>query len=89
MLKEVAEDPAANIVEVKSIDGKYNVKFVPEHGIIMSIESETTIDKISKEDQDKVLKELKELYPKKNTYLIKKFPCHSLMIIKRKNLKMA
>ncbi|MEC0064545.1 hypothetical protein P4H37_13755 [Paenibacillus thiaminolyticus] len=73
-LKEVAEDPAANIVEVKSIDGKYNVKFVPEHGIIMSIESETTIDKISKEDQDKVLKELKELYPKKKYVFNKEVP---------------
>ncbi|MFD3273827.1 hypothetical protein ACE3MS_27365 [Paenibacillus dendritiformis] len=64
-LKDVAENPADEVVEVKSIDGKYSVHFMREFGLIMSIESETTIDKISKEDQDKVQKALKELYPKK------------------------
>lgn len=64
-LKDVAENPEDDVLLFKSIDGKYSINFVPDLGIITSIGSKTTIDKISKEDQDKVQKALKELYPKK------------------------
>ncbi|MGG4397609.1 hypothetical protein ABEX25_25250 [Paenibacillus thiaminolyticus] len=64
-LKDVAENPEDDVLLYKSIDGKYSINFVPDLGIITSIGSKTTIDKISKEDQEKVLKALKELYPKK------------------------
>lgn len=57
----------ATVAEVRSVDGKYFLEFDSETGRIWTVGGQTaTIDQISKEEQEEVLKLLKGMYPKKN-----------------------
>jgi len=57
--------------EVESVDGKYGISFETKNGKVWSVTERVPIDKISKQDQDKALEELKKLYPNK-TYEFEK-----------------
>ncbi|NGP61334.1 hypothetical protein L3476_17315 [Paenibacillus thiaminolyticus] len=72
-LQDVGEQilPAATFVKVKSIDGKYVIEFDSENGEVREVGGKIPIDKISKKDQDIILKALKEAYAKK-TYVFDK-----------------
>ncbi|MDG0872386.1 hypothetical protein L5D93_07665 [Paenibacillus thiaminolyticus] len=72
-LQDVGEQilPAATLVKVKSIDGKYVIEFDSENGEVREVGGKIPIDKISKKDQDIILKALKEAYAKK-TYVFDK-----------------
>ncbi|MGG4398186.1 hypothetical protein ABEX25_28350 [Paenibacillus thiaminolyticus] len=72
-LQDVGEQiiPASTIVKVKSIDGKYVIEFDSENGEVREVGGKIPIDKISKKDQDKILKALKGAYAKK-TYVFDK-----------------
>lgn len=71
-LKDFGEKIELSIsAKVESVDGKYAVRFNVESGVIWQIEEKVTIDKISKEDQAKVLKVLKGAYANK-TYVFDK-----------------
>ncbi|NOJ74145.1 hypothetical protein [Paenibacillus alvei] len=52
--------------KVESVDGKYAVRFNVESGGIWQVDEKVTIDTISKEDQEKILKVLKKAYANKN-----------------------
>jgi hypothetical protein len=52
-------------VKVESVDGTYAIRFNAGNSKIWQIEEKVTIDKVSKEDQDKVLKVLKGAYANK------------------------
>ncbi|OBY76303.1 hypothetical protein BBG47_27970 [Paenibacillus sp. KS1] len=57
---------ASKITEVRSVDGKYSLQFDYDTGIIWTVSGKTaTIDQISKQEQEDVLKWLKAIYPKK------------------------
>lgn len=51
--------------EVKSVDGKYKIQYSTKTGEIWSVTGLVPINKISKQDQEKALQELKKRYPKK------------------------
>ncbi|EPY12065.1 MULTISPECIES: hypothetical protein [Paenibacillus] len=61
-----ASQPISDLVQVKSVDGKYSVNFKEKTGEIITVRGYQSIDKISKEDLSEVLKVLKGLYPKKD-----------------------
>jgi len=71
-LKNVGEkiefSPSA---KVDSVDGKYAIRFIIDNGKIWGIDEKVTIDKISKEDQEKILTVLKKAYANK-TYAFNK-----------------
>ncbi|BFH62889.1 hypothetical protein [Paenibacillus azoreducens] len=66
-LKNVGEkiESSPDGAKVESVDGKYAILFNVGSGGIWGIEEIVTIDKISKEDQEKVLKVLKGAYANK------------------------
>ncbi|SYX81600.1 hypothetical protein [Paenibacillus alvei] len=70
-LQESAETTFATNAKVTSIDGKYVVHFDYQKGEVWEINGTIPIDKISKQDQEKVLKMLKGAYAKK-TYVLDK-----------------
>ncbi|GAV12817.1 hypothetical protein RQP50_16695 [Paenibacillus sp. chi10] len=72
-LKNVGEkiELAPHAAKVESVDGKYAVRFSVGSGGIWQVDEKVTIDKISKEDQEKVLKVLKGAYANK-TYVFDK-----------------
>lgn len=72
-LKSVGEkiESSHDGAKVESVDGKYAICFNVGSGRIWQIEEKVTIDKISKEDQAKVLKVLKGAYANK-TYVYDK-----------------
>ena len=57
--------------KVDSVDGKYAIRFIIDNGKIWEIDEKVTIDKISKEDQEKILTVLKKAYANK-TYAFNK-----------------
>ncbi|TDL48759.1 hypothetical protein E2R60_25510 [Paenibacillus dendritiformis] len=58
---------SAYIAEVRSIDGKYFAQYDIDTGIIWTVGGQTaTLDQISKQDQEEVLKALKGIYAKKD-----------------------
>ncbi|TQR40399.1 hypothetical protein [Paenibacillus popilliae] len=67
-LQEAAETTFATNAKVTSTDGKYAVHFDYQKGEVWEINGTIPIDKISKQDQEKVLKMLKGAYAKK-TYV--------------------
>ncbi|MCM3291015.1 hypothetical protein M3661_12850 [Paenibacillus sp. MER 180] len=70
-LQEAAETTFATDAKVTSIDGKYVVYFDYKKGEVRQIDGTIPIDKISKQDQEKILKALKSAYAKK-TYVLDK-----------------
>ncbi|EPY06847.1 hypothetical protein PAALTS15_13237 [Paenibacillus alvei TS-15] len=54
---------------VRSVDGKYSISFNPKTEQLGNGFANISIDEVSKEDRNKVLKRLKELYPNK-TYVL-------------------
>ena len=54
---------------IRSVDDKYSIDFNPKTGEIGWGFAKISIDEVSKEDRNKVLKRLKELYPNK-TYVL-------------------
>lgn len=70
-LQDAAESIIDSEAKVKSVDGKYVVYFNYKKGEIWSIEGAVPLDKMSKEDQKKVLEALKKAYAKK-TYVLDK-----------------
>ena len=68
-LQDAAETTFATNAKVTSIDGKYVVHFDYQKGEVWEINGTIPIDKISKQDQEKVLKMLKGAYAKK-TYVL-------------------
>lgn len=58
---------SAYVAEVRSVDGKYFAQYDIDNGIIWTVGGQTaTIDQISKQDQEDVLKVLKRIYAKKD-----------------------
>ncbi|MDT8979137.1 hypothetical protein RQP50_23135 [Paenibacillus sp. chi10] len=68
-LQDAAETTFATNAKVTSIDGKYVVHFDYQKGEVWEINGTIPIDKISKQDQEEVLKMLKGAYAKK-TYVL-------------------
>lgn len=54
--------PNAPMAKVQSVDGVYQIFFDHKTGKVWTLTGKTTIDKISKKDQDDVLKLLKKMY---------------------------
>ncbi|WP_336245826.1 hypothetical protein [Paenibacillus apiarius] len=70
-LQDTAESTFNTETQVKSVDGKYVVVFDYKKGEVWQINGTIPIDKISKQDQEKILKALKSAYAKK-TYVLDK-----------------
>ncbi|KJB84564.1 hypothetical protein AZ66_30395 [Paenibacillus sp. E194] len=72
-LQNVGELVRANdtMAKVQSVDGGYQIFFDHKTGQVWTLNGKTTIDKISKKDQDDVLKLLKKMYSGK-TYAFDK-----------------
>ncbi|MCM3342863.1 hypothetical protein M3650_30620 [Paenibacillus sp. MER TA 81-3] len=71
-LKNVGEKTEFHMTaKVESVDGKYAIHFNIKGGRIWQIDEKVTIDKISKQDQEKVLNALKGAYANK-TYIFDK-----------------
>ncbi|MDU5146119.1 MAG: hypothetical protein E6230_28640 [Paenibacillus dendritiformis] len=65
-LKNVGEKIEFSLsAKVESVDGKYAISFHIDGGKIWEVSEKITIDKISKEDQEKILKVLKKAYANK------------------------
>ncbi|RJG23502.1 hypothetical protein [Paenibacillus thiaminolyticus] len=74
----------SGLVEVKSADGKYGIDYQQKTGEIITITGNQSIDKVSMEDQNEVLKVLKGWMRRKTIHLIKKFMSVSTITIKEK-----
>ncbi|MGG3508554.1 M56 family metallopeptidase [Paenibacillus lautus] len=64
-LKDVFKLAMGDYQTVESVDGKYALEFGLEKGAVLSVSGPVPIDKISKEDQEKILQYLKKIYPNK------------------------
>ncbi|TQR40402.1 hypothetical protein [Paenibacillus popilliae] len=86
-LQDTAEDIRDSDAKVKSVDGKYVVYFNYKKGEVWSMDGTIPLDKISKEDQEKILKALKRVYAKKTYVLDKEVVLHRLYDGKKEKLK--
>ncbi|SYX84094.1 hypothetical protein [Paenibacillus alvei] len=86
-MQEAAETTFATDAKVTSIDGKYVVYFDYKKGEVRQIDGTIPIDKISKQDQEKILKALKSAYAKKTYGLDKEVVLSRLYDGKNEKLK--
>ncbi len=64
-LKDVFKLAMGDYQTVESVDGKYALEFGLKKGAVLSVRGPVPIDKISKEDQEKIVQYLKKQYPNK------------------------
>ncbi|MFW5434096.1 hypothetical protein [Paenibacillus apiarius] len=86
-LEDVGELKFVTQVTVQSVDGKYGVFYNHKSGQIGGVFSKTTIDKISKKDQDEILKVLKGMYSKKTYAFDKEVHVERYYDNKKENLR--
>ncbi|MGG3508555.1 hypothetical protein ABES58_24235 [Paenibacillus lautus] len=64
-LKDVFKLAMGDYQTVESVDGKYALEFSLKKGAVLSVRGPVPIDKISKEDQEKIVQYLIKQYPNK------------------------